>query len=171
MKVSSYHAMQGITLVELMTTTAIASILLGITISSMSDYLQTSRRDGFLTELKTALNYARIYAAHNKQNVSLCPFKNDQCIVDWQQDIVVFVDAPPFGSYQSGETILRVVERQHQDIITYPRRAITFKPSGGLNMLNSGSFVYCVQGSSAIKGMRITLSQAGRIRLRDYEGC
>ena len=58
------------------------------------------------------------------------------------------------------------------DMLTYPRHSVTFSPAGMPMGLGNGTFIYCPEYSKAsLKGLAISVSPFGRVRLIDTDKC
>ncbi|TMO49499.1 hypothetical protein CWC05_07190 [Pseudoalteromonas ruthenica] len=161
---------KGTTLLELMTVVGIVSIISALALTSLGTIIANNRRDNTLHELKTTLNYARIYAIKSNRYVTLCPYNGFKCASHWDGDIAVFIDKSNIGDIDNEDTLLRVLEGHNDGRLSYQRHSLTFQPDGMVYVLGSGSFKYCHE-QEEIQDKRITVSQIGRTRLRDYNKC
>jgi type IV fimbrial biogenesis protein FimT len=166
------HQTNGFSLIEVMTTCSIVGILLAISSPSYTRLLAENERDNFLSLLKTNLVFTRIFAIKNNSNVTLCPLTSGRCTKEWHKDIFIFADFNSNQELDGEDYILKVVDRvKETHTLTYPRIAVTYRADGSLDGFQSGSFIYCLPENLKLKGKRITVSQAGRIRIRDTDNC
>jgi len=164
--------MNGFSLIEVMTTCCIVSILLAISSPSYTRLLAENERDNTLSLLKTSLIFTRIYAIKNNTNVSLCPLLSQSCAKEWHKPISIFVDFNSNQKLDGEDYILKVIDKMNEiHTLTYPRIAVTYRADGSIDGFQSGSFVYCLLETLNLKGKRITVSQTGRIRIRDTDSC
>ena len=69
--------------------------------------------------------------------------------------------------------MLSTFEHTHEfDSLEYPREALTFRPDGSLNGFQNGTFIYCPNSDKAnLKGLALSVSQTGRIRIKSTDKC
>ncbi|WP_105190134.1 GspH/FimT family pseudopilin [Pseudoalteromonas sp. T1lg48] len=165
----THHATLGMTLVELMVTLAIAATLVGIALFSFTELQLTNRRTSYIQTLHRQVMSARAYAIYHNQFVRICPSIAQQCTDSWQNDIMIFVDENNDRQRNTNEQVLSIISSPSAgDSISYPRTGLSFKPTGMLLGFNNGSFVYCSTDPKLNQpALRITVSQIGRIRLRE----
>lgn len=166
-----YHN-NGCSLIELMTACCIVGILLAITSPSYSKLLAENERDNFLSLLKTNLVFTRIIAIKNTTNVTLCPLISGICTKEWHKELFIFVDFNSNQELDGEDYILKVLDEVSDNhSLNYPRVAVTYRADGSLDGFQSGSIIYCLPESLNLEGKRITVSQAGRIRVRHTDNC
>lgn len=164
----------GTTLIELLVTIGIAAMFAAVTLFNAQDWAYQNRRSDYIEQLYTHLFAARSYAIFNNHYVSVCPAIAERCVPNWQNNIIVFVDRNNDKQRGGDEPILNILTVPiGNDTIDYPRRAVTFKPTGALGGFQSGSFVYCsVEDKLNQPAYRITVSQTGRLRIKqDSDKC
>lgn len=163
---------KGLCLIELLITVSILVILASITIPKLEILIAKNRIENQINRLFKSLYLARHYAISHSVNVTLCPLVNNRCQKNWNKPITVFIDQNLNLTLDSGEAILHESDKTfHRDNLTYPRLAISYRPDASINFMQSGSFLYCNPLFPELKGNRLTVSQAGRIRVRDSEAC
>jgi len=168
----SNFRINGFSLIEVMTTCSIVGILLAISSPSYTRLLAENERDNFLSLLKTNLVFSRVFAIKNNTNVTLCPLTSGRCTKEWYKELSIFVDFNSNQELDGEDYILKIVDKVNEaHKVTYPRIAVTYRADGSLDGFQSGSFIYCLPESLNLKGKRITVSQAGRIRIRDTDNC
>jgi len=166
------HKKNGFSLIELITTCCIVGILLAISSPSYTKLLAENEMDNFLSLLKTNLVFSRIFAIKNNTNVTLCPLVSGRCSKQWDKEVSLFFDNNSNQELDGDDYLLRVIDKVNKHhILTYPRNAVTYRADGSLDGFQSGSFIYCLPESLNLNGKRITVSQAGRIRIRDTDKC
>jgi type IV fimbrial biogenesis protein FimT len=166
------HQTNGFSLIEVMTTCSIVGILLAISSPSYTRLLAENERDNFLSLLKTNLAFTRIFAIKHNKNVTLCPLVSGQCSKQWEKEVSLFFDNNSNQKLDGEDYLLRIIDKVNiHHTLTYPRIAVTYRADGSLDGFQSGSFIYCLPESLNLKGKRITVSQAGRIRIRDTDNC
>lgn len=169
---TSYIQHAGMTLIELMVVLSILTLLLSLTLPQSHALMAQNRLSGYMTQLYSQVFSARAYAIYHNEYVSVCSSVEEQCVTNNSHaEIMVFVDNNKDLMRQENDAVLYVIAAPlAQDSITYSRAGVTFTPQGAIVGFNSGSFVYC----SSMKELnqpssRISVSQAGRIRLRKDE--
>lgn len=92
---------QGFSLIELMTTLAVAAILLGIAVPSFHDLIQNWRLTTTVNDFFAAINLTRSEAMQRGMRVDLVPSEDD-----WSKGWVVFVDGNNNQKADPGERII-----------------------------------------------------------------
>ncbi|PAJ73494.1 hypothetical protein CJF42_15510 [Pseudoalteromonas sp. NBT06-2] len=168
----SNHLKNGFSLLELMTTCSIVGILLTISSPSYIKLLAENERDNTLSSLKKSLMFTRIFAIQKNENITLCPLEAGKCVKQWNKEVSIFVDSNSNQQLDKKDYLLKVIDKINVNhILTYPRNAVTYRADASLDGFQSGSFIYCLPESLDVKGKRITVSQAGRIRIRNTNNC
>lgn len=162
---------QGLTLVELMVTLAIAILVLSFGIPSFVNLSQSNFRTTQVNDLVTALHRARGKAIADNSSVSVR--RNDS---GWNAGWTIFVDDDGDGSLDEGEETVKVSARSNPSFTissTDFANSVTFDRTG--NATNSGIFQYCGNQSDTATRTRnsraIILNNTGHVRLsRDDSG-
>ena len=163
---------KGISLLEILISLTILSIVTAITLPNLGRMLAQDRLDNTISSIYKSLRLARSYAVAHSTHVTLCPLVSAQCQAQWHNTLHLFKDINGNLTLDDGEHIIQVIEKvDERDQVTYPKNAITFRPDGSIQFLQSGSFVYCNYQYDDLLGNRITVSQVGRIRVRDSDQC
>ncbi|MBK1647898.1 GspH/FimT family pseudopilin [Rhabdochromatium marinum] len=166
---------QGVTLVELVMTLAIAAILLAIGVPSFQNITATNRIASLTNELRGALQLARSEAVKRGRTVTVC--KSDDITdstptcnasANWQDGWVVFVDTNNDGSLDSGEIPLRLGQPSiGSAVITTSTRFndfLRFQPDGraqGADNFSNGSINVCIASNQR----SIIINNIGRIKI------
>lgn len=162
----------GYTLLEILFSVVLVGILSSLALPNLSRLLAQNRLDNSMTNILKSLHLARGYAVTHSTNITVCPIIAGSCAADWQSDIYAFEDANSNLSLDGNEYVINVIKKVNaRDKLYYPRSAITYRPDGSLNFMQSGSFIYCNNNFSDLNGNQITVSQVGRVRLRDSDKC
>ena len=106
--------LRGFTIIELMITVAIVGILVAAAAPGYQDWVATTRLNSHTNEFVTALHYARSEAVKRNVAVSVCKTSSGaDCVTTgtWAQGWMVFVDVNGTGTYDTGDSILRVHEK------------------------------------------------------------
>ena len=163
---------RGFTLLELMVTVAIVGIIATIALWNSSDMLEENRGENFLLELKRNISFARSQAASTDEIVIICPVPyadvkssadNFKCTTEWASDnvVVTFVDGNNNGQYDSGDSLIRVMEKTNpNDKVTFSGGSqIRFNTSGRITT-SPGNFVFSPNGNQD-NSKALTLSKSG----------
>lgn len=175
MKAHNYlrYKNHGATLIEIMIVLSILAILLNIALQEFKPFLANNRLDNRITLIQRALRIARSNAETSNSVITFCGLDNNQCDRDyWHKELTVFVDTGDIGVFDEGDTVIfRLEAINKQDMLTYPRNSVNFRP-GGTAGFNNGTFVYCPEYKEAsLEGLALTISQAGRVSLKDTDRC
>ncbi len=165
---------QGVTLVEMLTTVAVLSILLGIAVPGYGFLVSNTRLAGMTNQLSSALSYARSEAIKQGIRVSLCKSASANSSTPtcesgagWQQGWLVFVDRGVIGEFEGTDRLLSVQSHTPDNIIVSTTNFSTYAsylPSGvsqGPTHLATGSFHLCLAGYKR----SLIINSTGRVRL------
>ncbi len=167
----SQYQRNGFSLVELMVAISVVTIIAAIAIPSMKTLMAKNRVETHLIQVQSMLQLSRLSAVRNNAFVTLCPLAENQCGTDWQTGMTVFVDFNNNQAFDGDDYVVKeALPLETQDSLTYPRMAVTYRRDGSLSKFQSGSFVYCPKDLPEL-GRRLTVSQAGRVRMRDATTC
>ena len=148
----------GVTLIELITVTAITSVLASVAssgITSTKYWLEPKR-------LFSAIQATRTLSITHNGHAVLCPSEDEIiCLKDWQLPLMIFIDINNNKQRDINEKILQTITpyANLERTIEYPRTQIRFNSQGNINGY-TGTLKYCSKYVS--KG--IVLSRVGRIR-------
>ncbi len=166
---SPRHA-RGLTLVELITTLALAGVLLAVAVPAWSELVDRSQVTTTANQLLTALRYARSAAVNRNRMIGLCPSDDGtHCSGDpfgWQRGYLVFEDRDGDRKRTDDEPLLRVQDRLPQGMRLYStagRPAIRFDPDGAAWSTNT-TFSICA-GEQQWAYRAVVLLGTGRARV------
>lgn len=167
---------KGYSLIELMTTIAVASILITVALPGMQNFRMNSRMTGAINELVSTIHLARNTAITTNARVTVCASSNgDTCeSVAWDKGWIAFVDRDSDQFVDDDETVLRSGSEADGLAISsaqYPT-FLVYRPNGRAmkNTVseNSGQFTFCDRrGEGYAKAIVVDLS--GRPRTADKE--
>jgi type IV fimbrial biogenesis protein FimT len=159
----------GVTLVELVSTLAVATLLLATGIPEFKHILASNTLTREINTMVTHLHLARSEAVKRGKRVVLCPSSNGfKCLtgIDWSQGYLLFVDQN--GNREFDETELRlrhhVTGRSKPRITsTAGRRSITYRPDGSATGSNL-SLTFC-PAQQRVSPKAVIVSNTGRPRV------
>lgn len=167
---------KGYSLIELMTTIAVASILITVALPGMNSFRLNSNMTGHVNELISGMHLARNTAITTNSRVTVCASSNGNTCeaVAWESGWIAFIDRDSDQFVDGDERILRVGSDIDGVTITadqYPA-FLMYRPNGRAmkNTVseNSGRFTFCdKRGVSHAKAILVDLS--GRPRVADNE--
>ncbi len=149
-------------LIELLLMLAILAIVATIGMPNLRELWQRLQAEHFMRQLSQHLAYARIHAIAQQQPVQICPRHGVICSADW--------NSAPIQLHQKAlknwqDLLLRELKLPvHSHQLYYSRPSLQFRSDGGLDLLESGTFVFCSKEPYQWH-FRLTISQAGRSRL------
>lgn len=148
---NAINMQSGFTLLELLAVIAIAAVLLGVGVPSMSNFIDNSRRAAGTTELLIAMNMARSEALKQHRHVTVCKSADGENCgtggVAWEDGWIVFVNNSSLTVSQrnSGEQLLYVSPAMNGGAAIDSTAAIadrvSFRPSG--RAAANGLFTWC----------------------------
>ncbi|MCP4332001.1 MAG: prepilin-type N-terminal cleavage/methylation domain-containing protein [Gammaproteobacteria bacterium] len=157
---------RGFTLTELFITLAILSLVMGMGVPSMRDFVKNDRLVTQINTLVGQLAYARSEALLRHQSVVICASGTlTSCSTNnWASGWIVFVDSDNNADFSAGEDMLRQVEELSGSntlassigsSVVYDKRG--FAPN------SIGSFTLCDDRGDAHK-KSISISATGRVK-------
>jgi type IV fimbrial biogenesis protein FimT len=159
----------GFSLVELLASTAVLAILLGLALPAFRQTLERQRAGAAMHQLAAQLAQARNTAISRRSPVTLCPSAGDGlCLrgTDWSQGWLLYRDPGRRDQPRRPEDILREVQSPFHDSIrvstTAGRLRLRYQPngrSGGSNL----TLKICAGGE--LRG-EIVVNNVGRARSR-----
>lgn len=180
--------LRGLTLIELLVAVSIATLVLTLGVTGMTQLVAQNRRVAGVNTLMGNLNFARAEAVYRMANVTVCPIDPanlpaapaDPCAkiaegdgdLQWQQGYIVFVD-------NAIRERLRVQDRSGSVRIetSSGRPKVTFRPDGAGTPV---TFQICDQrdqsstdagrGPGIVPPRAVVVSRVGRVRVSDQHG-
>lgn len=155
-------SLNAFSLIELLLVLAIIAIVSAIGMPDLRELWQRLQAEHFMRQLSLHLAYARVHAITQQHPVQLCPRHGVVCSSDW--------NSAPIQLHQKAlknwqDLLLRELRHpvnSHQ--LYYNRPSLQFRSDGSLDLLESGTFVYCSKEPYHWH-FRLSISQAGRSRL------
>lgn len=154
--------LDGFSLTELLVVMTILAILSATGLPELREVWQRLQADHFMRLLSQHLNYARVYAIARQTVVQICPRQGHICSSDWNS-APIQLHQKMLQNWQ--DVLLRELKHPvHSHQLFYNRASLQFRSDGSLDLLESGTFVYCSKEPYHWH-FRLSLSQAGRSRL------
>ena len=168
---------RGATMMELMTTLAIAAVLAGAAAPNMANLVGRGQADAAIAQLHDAVQFARHLAVARRVTATLCPGRGTACGPrdSWHEGALVFLDGNANGALEAGEEVVsrfaplaagyRVVWRSFRN-----RTTLSMRPTG-LTDWQNGSMLLCPPDGDARLARLLVINAQGRARLgRDSDG-
>jgi type IV fimbrial biogenesis protein FimT len=166
------HRHEGFTLLEVLTSLAVASILLTAAVPAMQDFIIRNRMSAEVNTFVASLYLARSEAVKRLRNVSLCPVKSGGACdnsKEWEQGWKVYYTDPTTGS--------EIVLQQNPALpgrfkIIGNQSGFGYDPTGQLAVAGTaGSYIFCDTGDVA-QARIVVVSGEGRVRTQlNTTGC
>lgn len=185
-----YRLQEGLTLLELIMTLAVAAIVLAVGVPSFQNLIQNQRLTAAINQFVGALALARSEAIKRGVRVTLCKSADGQCCAGgggYHQGWIVFADPngdlirqSPNCSNVSVASHSEPLVRVHQPLVgglslignQTVAEFISFVPAG-VSQLSNGAFqagtvTLCARGYAA-SARRLVLGRGGRVRVERVE--
>ncbi|MFT7492031.1 MAG: type IV fimbrial biogenesis protein FimT [Pseudohongiellaceae bacterium] len=159
----------GFTLINLLIALSISAILATNGIPAIFQSIYYIRASTSYDDLFTLIQFSRQQAVNYHSQVLLCPtIDRVNCIDDWSQTLMVFVDVNNDEIRDELEAIVRArISLQHDEVIKWnasgSRRYLRFKADGSTGNQN-GRFSYCLFTHDKLYAKQIIMTMAGRAR-------
>lgn len=167
----------GLSLVELLVTLAVAAVLTGMAVPAFRDLVADRRGSAAINQIVGAVQYARNAAVTHHATVTLCPGTDRRCLArdQWHRGALLFLDRNGNGVLEANDPVLgrlpslddggRIYWRSFRN-----RGYLQFMPRGYTAWQN-GNFLYCAAGGAATEARMVILNPQGRLRIaRDRNG-
>jgi type IV fimbrial biogenesis protein FimT len=149
-------------LIEILVVLVILASLSIIGMPNLRELWLRLQAEHFMRQLSQHLAYARVHAISQQYPVQLCPRLGAICSSDWNS-APIQLHQKALISWQ--DVLLRELKhpvQSHQ--LFYNRASLQFRSDGSLDVLESGTFIYCSKEPYHWH-FRLSVSQAGRSRL------
>jgi type IV fimbrial biogenesis protein FimT len=163
----------GLTLVELLTTLAVAIVTLTVAVPGYQSLTDNQRVRAATNGLVAHLTLARSEAVKRMARVALCPSRDAaSCLdgFDWSDGFIVFVDRNRDRDRQNDEPLVRIAgpAAQLQVMTSTGRRRIVYEPDGTVLGGSNATFRVCSDRSEA-RNRAVIISITGRPRTSDRD--
>ena len=167
---SSLRRPSGFSLIELMIVLVIFGIIATRAIPSFHLLMQSVQMNAAISAMERSLRYARHMAIIHNAKVNLCPSRDLKSCTDdnrWNYGWIIYTDSTGDRTFQSGDTLHKVIKRHSPVAITHNRGGIIEINPLGRIVLN-GSVEFCGNSVAALNAgiaARIVMIHSGRLRL------
>ena len=182
----------GLTLVELLTTLAVAGILVASASGGAGHLLGQHRASAAVNQMLGAIRFARHAAVAHRSPATLCPADGAQSLQPgsargnpsqescgrrntWHNGALVFLDRNANGRFDGSDVLLRRMPRLGEGERFYwrsfrNRSYLMIRPSG-LTDWQNGNFLYCPESGDPRLARQIVINAQARVRhARDSDG-
>jgi type IV fimbrial biogenesis protein FimT len=159
----------GLTLIELLSTIAAATVVLAVGVPSYQAMVDGQRIHARVNTLVAHLQLARSEAVKRGQRVVLCPGNQSAGCADghdWSGGWLVFADANRDRDYQDGEALLQLGDGSAPlQLLSSPgRRRVVYQPDGSVLGGSNTTFRLC-SAADAGRNRAVIISMTGRPRV------
>ena len=169
---------QGLTLVELLTTLAVAGILVTTASGGATRLLDHHRAGAAVNQMLGAIRFARHAAVAHRSPATLCPADGgDRCgrRNTWHNGTLVFLDGNANGRFDGNDVLLRRMPSLRQGDRFYWRsfrnRSYLMIRPNGLTDWQNGNLLYCPASDDPRFARQIVINAQARVRhARDSDG-
>ena len=149
-------------LIEVLAVLVILAIVAATGIPDLKEHWQRMQAEHFMRQLSQHLAYARVQAIALQDPIQICPRHGQVCSPDWNS-APIQLHQKALKSWQ--DVLLRELKHPvNSHKLFYSRPSLQFRNDGSLDLLESGTFIYCSKEPYHWH-FRLTVSQAGRSRL------
>ncbi len=175
----------GLTLVELLTTLAVAGILVASASGGAGHLVEQHRASAAVNQMLGAVRFARHAAVTHRAFATLCPAEGAQpggpsqhdCgrRNTWHNGALVFLDRNANGRFDGEDVLLRRVPRLREGDRFYwrsfrNRTYLMIRPNG-LTDWQNGNLLYCPENGDPTYARQIVVNAQARVRhARDSDG-
>nr|WP_136250154.1 GspH/FimT family pseudopilin [Ningiella ruwaisensis] len=161
----SKKCQQGVTLLEMLITLAIAAILLTVVAPNVQSILTKNKITSEINELSGLFQFARFTAIDEQALTVVCPSSNfDSCTTNWNDPKMVFIDDNNNGARDAGEELLLVSQSiSSTNTMTASEDIVQFLDSGGA--LTAANIKLCPNSKDAKFARALEITAQGRTRL------
>ena len=170
----------GLTLVEMLTTLAVAGILVASASGGATRLIEQHRASAAVNQMLGAIRFARHAAVTHRSSTTLCPapaVRMDTCgrRNTWHNGTLVFLDSNANGRFDGTDVLLRRLPRLQEGDRFYwrsfrNRTYLLIRPNG-LTDWQNGNFLFCPENGDPRFARQIFINAQARVRhARDSDG-
>ena len=170
---------RGLTLVELLTTLAVAGILVTAASGGATQLVDHHRAGAAVNQMLGAIRFARHAAVSHRSAATLCPADGPRSSCGrrntWHNGTLVFLDRNANGRFDGSDVLLRRMPRLGEGDRFYwrsfrNRSYLMIRPSG-LTDWQNGNLLYCPASGDSRFARQIVINAQARVRhARDGDG-
>lgn len=160
----------GLTLVELLTTLAVAGILVTAASGGAAHLIDHHRAGAAVNQMLGAIRFARHAAVAHRSPATLCPADGLLCGQrnTWHNGTLVFLDGNANGRFDGDDVLLRRMPRLREGDRFYwrsfrNRTYLMIRPSG-LTDWQNGNLLYCPASGDPRFARQIVINAQARVR-------
>ena len=160
----------GLTLVELLTTLAVAGILVTAASGGAAHLIDHHRAGAAVNQMLGAIRFARHAAVAHRYPATLCPADGLLCgrRNTWHNGTLVFLDGNANGRFDGDDVLLRRMPRLREGDRFYwrsfrNRTYLMIRPSG-LTDWQNGNLLYCPASGEPRFARQIVINAQARVR-------
>ena len=136
----------------------------------LAKFIEQGRATTLSNHLVGLLHYSRIQALTHQKSVTLCQLEAGTCRVPWRVALTVFIDQPPIGNLNTGDTILLTTNLPAPLAVIYWRSFrrkpyLNFTAQGSTRSQN-GHLITCIAPGASAAARKIVINQQGRTRVQ-----
>lgn len=163
----------GFTLLELLTCITVATLLLGLGVPAMTDFIEKQRVDAEARQIWRQLVSAREFAVYSGYQTTFCGIDSERvCIKDNIQEFLVFVDTNKNQAHDEGELIVARFNTPTTTDVSFRasnQRRMTYNNDGSARQF--GNVTLCPHSGNPQHIRKVAFNRAGRsYLLRDKTG-
>lgn len=163
---------KGFSLLEIISTLAISSILIGLAVPFIGNLISENRVSGQINTLRGTIALTRSEAITRQQDVVLCKSADQQMCTrqgSWDQGYIVFVDTNHDRRRNQQESLLHVQATLPSNItLNYrafgSRHYLAYHATGFTQ--TNGTFTFCNRGMPD-RAKALIVTKTGRVRLSE----
>lgn len=168
----------GLTLVELLTTLAVAGILVASASGGATLLIEQHRASAAVNQMLGAVRFARHAAVTHRSAVTLCPASGYNTCGQrntWHNGALAFLDRNTNGRFDGKDVLLRRMPRLQEGDRFYwrsfrNRTHLMIRPDG-LTDWQNGNLLYCPESGDPRFARQIVINVQARVRhARDTDG-
>lgn len=171
---------RGFTLVELLTTLAVAGVLVSVAVPSLALLMRVTRVSSASNELLASLLLTRSEAIKRGHRVVMCRSADGQTCAPagtWAQGWIVFADLDGDGERAAAEHLLHVQPPSpgelHLSGTAAVAKYVSYAPNGTTKLVSgafqAGTLTICSGPNGAVSGRQIVVNATGRPRTRTVQ--
>ena len=162
-----YRPATGFTLLELLTTLALAAVIMVFAIPGMQSLVERHQARSALQDLRAGIHLARQTAINKNVNVIICPRREDTCGPrnTWHAGAIIFEDRDNSRTRTADDLIVGYLNPIPSGQIywrAFRSRSYLKFTGSGLTDWQNGNLLYCPNNGDPTLARQLILNVAGR---------